>query len=791
MWRWFLAVAGLGLAAGPGLLAQQSQPGYVIIRVNLETGQADSGPMGGGFPGGPGGPGLGPPGGGFPGGPGGPGLGPPGGPGGGRGGGQQPGPGAGGPPAPGGGFPGGGFPGGGFPGGGFPGAGGGQQRQEVDPTKSVAVVVPYNQIVPRRIAPTWPYVLQSNHGTAFLYASQGYVQLYPLTPGFSLPHRMGNKWRDWDRARRPAQGGYDLVVEALSYGLVDTAWKFAEDTASVVEAAGKNKDGASVPVRVANFARAFNEIKDRVTQPAPDAGDASRWMSTLHAVAVDQSSHYCLIHWGEQSVAPEGVERRLKALESNFKGFYLWHALAGVALPAPDRKQVVVLADRASDVPRLRDALDGKPVVSDAFYSPTHNLVVLAPERLDEAGRTFARHVQSKYQAGWHRDELLRGKIPNLKAGETAATVAEVMTLALVDKVVEDEMIVAQVTREANRQLYAAAGVIAQHLVPPEWVEHGAANLLHKPKGPHYWQEGNRGWQMTVGVAAGYGSPNYVLVRQYRDFLNKREVNPDPEELLMNTLMDRYFDAAREGKDIDPPPAQQQAGVPIGGGGVGGGIGGGFPGGPPGFPGAPGAPGAPGLPGAPGAPGAGLPGAPGAGLPGAPGPGGPGGGMPGYPGGGYPGRPGEGMGGGFPGGSQQPDPVTEQRQLKAKLERKAQVMAWALSFYLAKTKMPALMTFYGELNKMPRDMRLDRTQVLHTFCRTMGLMEAGDPTRIDKEQFKRFAEDWVGFLKVYSSWGIDIPVDATVSPSDGINPGGNFGPSAPGMPGGAGGPGGS
>jgi hypothetical protein len=764
MWRWFLAVAGLGLAScGPGLLAQQGLPGYVIIRVNTAADETGPGPAGapGGFGGGAGGelggagaggapqpPGAG---GGFPGRPGGgrPGPGgarPPGG--------MQP-PGAGGgmqPPAAGGGF--------------FGGLSGGQQgAAAVDPAKSVAIVVPYKSILPRRIAPTWPYVLHSDAGNAYLYASKGYVQLYPLRPGFYLPSNVEKKHRDWERSRKPAQGGYDLVVEALSYGLVDRAWEYAEDTAKLVEAA---KD-STVPVTAANFVKAYNEVKKQVAGPLPNTGEAARWQTTLGAAAVEESSHYCLVHWGDQFVSREGTDRRLKALESNFKAFYLWHALSGVALKAPDRKLVVVLADRASEMNRLRDVLDGKPIVSDAFYTPTHNLVVLSPERLDEAGRAFSRFVQAKYQAGWNREDLLKGKLPPLKGTETVASAAEMMTLALVDKLVEEEAITAQVTREGSRQLYAASGVIAQHVVPPEWVEHGAANLLNKPKGPHYWTDTNNRPQMTVGIASGYGSPNYVLVRQYRDMLNKKEVNPDPEELLMNTLMDKYFDAARDGKDIDPPPSQQQAGVQIGGGAAGGG----FAGGPPGFPGG------------------GFPGGPPNEEGGAAGPGGfPGGGSPGFPGG-SPGFPGGMRPGG--GGPQQEDPAAAERRLKAKLERKAQVTAWGLTFYLAKKKMPALLKFTGELNKMPRDMRLDKTLVLNTFCRCMGLCDANNPSQINKDEFKRFAEDWVGFLKVYSSWGIDIQVDLTsVDPGQGVpTGGGGFSPFGPGggFPG-AGGPGG-
>jgi hypothetical protein len=83
-------------------------------------------------------------------------------------------------------------------------------------------------------------------------------------------------------------------------------------------------------------------------------------------------------------------------------------------------------------------------------------------------------------------------------------------------------------------------------------------------------------------------------------------------------------------------------------------------------------------------------------------------------------------------------------------------------------------------------MHLDQTQVLNLFCQTMGLTEAGKPNTINKPVFKRFAEDWVDFLKVYSTWGLDIPLEAAgTDPNSGIGNTGNFG-SGPGgmMPGG-------
>jgi hypothetical protein len=648
----------------------------------------------------------------------------------------------------------------------------------VDPARSVVVVVPYTRIQKRLVYPKrYPqkdknepmFMLEGPHGKAFLYSDRNFVQLYPLRPGFSLEATVRSKVRQWDRAK-PAQPGYDLVVEALSYGMVDEAFKVAENTARVV-AERKETPQESVSA----FIRAYKEIQPALVDPAPDTGEAARWQSTLGASAVEVSNHYALVTWGDQSVSREGARRRLEALETNFRAFYLWHALSGVALPKLNQKLIVVLADKSTDLPRLREALDGQPIVSDAFYSPHHNLVVFSPERLDDAGRRFNKFAQDRYQVGWNRDELLKGIAPPLKTNETVADIAQVMTIALVDRLVEEESMIGMVTREGSRQLYAACGLLNQHVILPEWVENGAANLLHKPKGPVVLTEPGKGPVMTVGLTTGYGSPNFVLVRQFRDLTTRKDLNTKSEELLMNTLMDRYFDAVREEKDIDPPSSSDKDGVPLAGGAGGtlpgfGGPAGVGPGGAAGAGGGAGVPGPPSLPGVPGGP-AGL-------NPGGPALGGAGG--IGSADGGFAG----GIGG-FPAGAGQPDPNAERRMLKTKLELKSQVTSWALTFYLAKRKLPDLLKFYTDLNRMPRDMRLDRELVLHSFCRTFGLMETTNPNQIDKLAFKKFADEWVDFLRRYSTYGTDIPIQGGQGE---FNPGGGAG--APGGPGPIGGPGG-
>lgn len=751
MWRRLLTAAGFGLLAAPLVLAQPPSlappPGYMVISVDLSAMMGGGGAMVGAPGGGPGGGEAGFPGGG------------PGGQGGGRGGGRA-GPG--------------GLQPGGFPGGG----GGGGNQPAADPAKSIVAVVPFNKLDIRPVYkdlrrtlqnPPMPFLV-TDYGTAALYTDSN-IHLQPLTRGFHLPTRLKLNHNKWIKERKP-QEGTDLVSEALSYGLVKQALQYAEETAKVV--AGR-KD--TPPATTGAFVKAFNEIKGKLNEPLPDGGEASKWQSLLGAVGVNSTEHYALIHWGEQSVSQDVIKRKLAALEDNFRAFYLWHALGGVPLKLPERKLIVVLADKSTDMLRLRDGLDGSPILSDAFYSPTHNLVVISPERMDELGRTFTQFVQSQYKLGWNREELLKGVAPNLQGGETVADVARVMTLALVDKVVDEEATAAMVSREGTRQLYAATGVVNPHVIMPEWVEAGTANLLNKPKGPFYHTSQGR-TVMTLGLTSGYGSPNYVLVREFAAMLAAKELNPDNAELLTNVLMDKYFDAVRDEKDIDPKPTAANQGIALGGGGGG-------------FPGAAAA--------GPGGPGGGFPGRGGGGQlqpPGRGGPAGRGGGVAGGEGSpdgdaGFPG----GGGGLFPGGGQQRDPEAEKRHLKAKLQTKSQATAWALTFFLAKRKMPALFQFYTDLDRMPRDMRLDRQQVFMTFCRAFGLTETNDQTKVDTAAYKRFADDWVEFMRAYSNWGIDVPVTGRSADPQGPgvgSPGGGLGgPGGLGRPGGGGGPGGS
>ena len=724
-WQWALALTVVAGATADAQKRMTQRPGYIGIRVNVggTTPAAGGGaiPGGGAFPGST-------PGGEF-------------GPGGGA-----------------------GFPGGGAEG--EFGAGGPGAAQAADFSKSVFTVVPVKGIESRLFYPkdrksgTNPLhpTAHTPYGETLLYADDVTVQLYPI-PGTTLEESITARHK---KSVRTLDALLDVTKEALAAGLTDLAVEYSEQLVKEF----KNVKPERVSSRVKDAVAVLTDLLPALDADIPADPLADRWRERFRAVGVERSPHYAMIHFGDASyVSLGGVRDRLDMLEQNLKGFYLWHALAGEKLVMPAAKLTVVIADKPSEMNTIREALDGHRIVSDSFYAPAYNIVVLSPERLDEAGRTFDRFVQGLYRSGWNRAELIRGTVPPFDKShpetmlQQAVDITRASTIALADRRLDDQTVLAAISREGTRQLYAASGLLAPHVRYPEWIEAGSVDVFHKPKGPIVTDISNNvdngtspgggvspdggtaepNLVMSVNLHFGHGAPNYVLHRLYRQMMVRKELNPSPSDMLRHTLTDHYFDAVRSGVDADPPPprAGGPRELPLVGTRPG------F-GGPPGFGPPPGFGGPPGMEGGGEEFGA-VP--PSGVFP------------PRFPPGGLPGQP-------------LRDPEAEAAALKTRLVAKSQLTAWALTYYLANTKLDKLIEFYAALGRMPRDMALDRDQVLLTFARTFGLMTS-DGTAIDEKEFNTFAGNWVGYMSTVNPVAVDVPVTAFTTPDRGL--GGEFG----------------
>ena len=236
----------------------------------------------------------------------------------------------------------------------------------------------------------------------------------------------------------------------------------------------------------------------------------------------------------------------------------------------------------------------------------------------------------------------------------------------------------------------------------------------------------------AVGLMAGYGSPNYALLREWRELWAVKDLNAAPKDLLMNVITDGYFEAVRSGLDIDAPASA----VPPGGTG--------------GF-----------APPPTGGGGAAIPR------------------LDDWPvvgkgtsrvfdaasprrqnQGGFAPPMRDGMPPGGAAGSGIPLEPADRVAVRARMVSKAQVTSWALIHHLAKNKSVALYKFFSDLDKLPRDMRIDSKILSLTFAKAFDLMDP-DGAAIDNRRWEKFAEEWVASINAAPPTWVDREVKAS------------------------------
>lgn len=701
-------------------------------------------------------------------------------------------------------------PGGGGRPGGFGGTGGGGAFAH-DPTRSLVVVIPieedlsvgtpfYHQPGNATTNPIWRPKLHFNHrGQRFvtnLFSDDASIQWYAdllkvPTPRSTRLMEVKELHRNWTKSKSDPKMLFTVLTRALEAGMVDDlannddAVAYADELLAYATAKPEG-----LPADIAAFAKAYKAMQKGIKSPPAKPTMAELWKSRLDAQGVHTQGHYSLIYWDASS---SEVQRRAAMLEENLKGFYLWHATRGIELPTPDAPLIVVLAKSAQAVYDLARALDGPArLTADGFYSLDHDVLVLSPERLDEVGQTFVRQAQQIYKTGVTREDLLAGKGPKLhkygdNGGKRPEEVARMQTLALVDRLLEDESAIAAISREGSRQLMYASGLLPRYVSLPDWLAHGSSNFFTRPKDPAFITTTSEDktstapehkTAMAVALTTGYGSANYTLQRYFKDLMDNKELNPDRAALLKNVLTDAYFRGLNDPKEVqDPDPAKADSGIalytqaptaPPGPGAFGGSSGGGMrPGGSSGGYGY--GSGSGGRPGGGASAGGGRPGggiSPGGGI----------GGVGSVGGAGFGGAGGI-FGGGF--GTQpssvplEEDPTSLLRKKRERLGIKAQATAWALYYYLAKERPTELRRFLDSLAVLPRDLPLDGDTVLALFCQSMKLDGS-------KASLNQFATEWLEFIRTVPPAAI-VPDIALNEPKANTttSPGG-FGPFGPG-----------
>jgi hypothetical protein len=480
-----------------------SNADYVLIRYSIGGKKTDpNNPFPGGMPGGPGIPGL-------PGGP--PGGGPPGPP---RG--DQP-------------------PGGG-PDGGLPGITGGQSVDIETAQFIVQGVVWVDQWGPPR--PFFPYRAH----TPYAKNAKTYINIYNDQQLFAraLP-KFPTRKHLWSMKRQYVNKNHksDLILEAadwaLAHGLLGEFEEFMDQCI-------KNKDteSSNASKTLKDALTAYAKVREALKKPSDGEVATSYWKQRL-SFRLETSDHYSLLYSSPVASPPE-VQTRLKLLEQHMKGFYYWFALKGIALPVPSDKLVCLLVDQPSEFLKQRAVVEDEPLVTDGFYANRDNVCVFSSQRVDSSYTVFSRQAQAIYSQGHERQGLLDGSAPRRTVPQP--DFARYQTMALLDKLLEEEAERASVSHEGSRQLFVASGLIPRNVIPPTWAQFGAATFFETPKGPFI------GAPPAASTAfwPGWGAPSWAYTRIFRKFEQDEVAKNDgeqekimPADLLKQVVTDTQF----------------------------------------------------------------------------------------------------------------------------------------------------------------------------------------------------------------------------------------------------------
>jgi hypothetical protein len=77
--------------------------------------------------------------------------------------------------------------------------------------------------------------------------------------------------------------------------------------------------------------------------------------------------------------------------------------------------------------------------------------------------------------------------------------------------------------------------------------------------------------------------------------------------------------------------------------------------------------------------------------------------------------------------------------------RKAQMLSWALTYYLAHRRTDGLMRYFAELASLPRDLELDQEVLVYNFAKAFDLLDPATG-QIDRARFTRLAAEWFQYI---------------------------------------------
>jgi hypothetical protein len=452
-----------------------------------------------------------------------------------------------------------GFVGSGGPGAGFAGGNsnpGPSAAYTLGPDDYVTVVVPIHKFgaitnegtfgkgpdgKPEKLAKVGHLHFETKYGTTFIDVNQDDIILdykgldakkidqFPDTKKQLEQHKHDSK-----KYGSP-EGQLQLAEWCLEVGLPDEA-------VAILDKLQANPAKDTFKPSTTTAVNAFVKVKDLLAANVEKSDRANQWKDRLGYQALTASKHYAMVH---QENTQQSANRRLDALEMNFKTVYLWFAMRGRALPAPSEKLVGVIVGDATDFRRYRDTFEATNLVADGFHARRENLAVFSGRRLDKASVNFEQLVKDIYRV-MKPEDLFKPKLPVLRenpnAPDTYSKYARASTLALVDSLLQEEAEIASATHEGTKQIFAETGMLPRNVLAPEWLRFGIAALFEMPKGPFPGGSG----QLKVAMHPGGGGPSWAYMRYFEELREKKQITfENAPDIFVDTVTDEHFRVAR------------------------------------------------------------------------------------------------------------------------------------------------------------------------------------------------------------------------------------------------------
>lgn len=327
----------------------------------------------------------------------------------------------------------------------------------------------------------------------------------------------------------------DLAEWALNRGLI------AQFNLLMESVAKQESPPAALKATVAAYRQLQDELKvkdgeELVVRPLADDPETIKfWKDKFNGTLKGPylTPHYAILYDAGTNNPAEVKQLGLR-LERSFQGFYYWFALKGQALPLPKKRLTIVLIDQVDEFKRWHGLFDSVPLVVDGFYARRENLPMLSSVRQDEAYEIFRkRNQQELWAQGWNMEGLVEGK--GLRLNKMRDEYVRAMTLAVLQKAMQEAGDVATCTHVGAEQLVAISGLIPRNVTAPEWIQSGMASLFETPKG---------------ALWIGYGGPHWDYLVEFKRW-EKAGAMDTPEVALERVITDYYFHRAHNPREKD------------------------------------------------------------------------------------------------------------------------------------------------------------------------------------------------------------------------------------------------